>query len=145
MSQDAQPGWYPQTDGSIRYWDGTSWSADSYAANSAPTKVPLPTKIAVALLIFGFLEPTIAGMALFLPFAQRGGDFTQWYFISVMLVALVSFIAAFVLALVGYRRTRDAVPRSIPPIAVLAITAVFLVPSLVGSIAIPLLVLTSRP
>lgn len=42
-----QAGWYPQPDGSQRYWDGTTWTAHSAApVATAPTNfrpdVPLP-------------------------------------------------------------------------------------------------------
>jgi TM2 domain-containing membrane protein YozV len=42
MSQNAPAGWYPQQDGSERWWDGQAWSAHSRAVPPPPT-TPMPS------------------------------------------------------------------------------------------------------
>lgn len=140
MSESALPGWYPQSDGSQRFWDGAGWTDATWSATPPKAKVPRMTKVAAVLLAIGFVEPSLAGVFLFLPIGHRGGSFTQIYFTSIMLIALALFILSFVFALVGYRSTRDAVPRSPVALAVLIFTGICLVPSIAACIAIPLIV-----
>jgi TM2 domain-containing membrane protein YozV len=42
MSQNAPAGWYPQQDGTERWWDGQSWTAHLRPLPGPPT-LPMPT------------------------------------------------------------------------------------------------------
>lgn len=48
MSQNAPAGWYPQQDGSERWWDGQAWSAHSRPVPPPPT-APMPSSHAAGI------------------------------------------------------------------------------------------------
>lgn len=73
----AQPGWYPDpvgTPGEFRYWDGTTWSADTSATPGLPPEPPTkprPARRSGAVVV---LVAVVAIMALVVWRAGSGGS-----------------------------------------------------------------------
>lgn len=66
MSDQAASGWYPQPDGSQRYWDGSAWMPHQAAA-------PLPAPVPVYAAPGGYqVTPKSAPLSLLVPFFVPG-------------------------------------------------------------------------
>ena len=92
MSNNAPPGWYPQPDGSQRYWDGETWTHHQAPTYAQPPALPPgyhrvePKNPALSLLASFF----IPGLGTMLNGETgKGVGILAGYFVSVVLIIVL--------------------------------------------------------
>lgn len=93
MSSTAFAGWYPQPDGSQRYWDGGAWTAHQTPGPVVPAVAPVPPAYGVVaknpalMLLASFFVPGLGTLI--------NGETGKG--IGILVGYFISFVLAFVL------------------------------------------------
>lgn len=143
MSSSVPPGWYPDTiapTGNLRYWDGNTWTDYTQAP---PVLAPRPN--ASRLSWAGLIVSSVGLASYFVvgvyPFIVGGYIAQEGYMAFVAVTGLIDtavLAVGFVLAFLGFRKSRSKPPS--PPLALLALVlcGLVLVPALLWAISVPI-------
>lgn len=134
MSQSAPQGWYPQPDGSQRFWDGIAWTAHTQSLPPKPANEPT-----YALTYTGFALGSLAIVALaigspLLPNvgpSATGETGNSLYAPQLLVLALSFWIAVFGIGTCwfGYRQFKLVDPKPRRAIAAILLNGIAILAS----------------
>lgn len=140
MINSAAPGWYsdPGTEtGSVRYWDGASWTEYTQPQPRALIKPPTPRVSWAGAIVTGFGVATYVVAAMY-PFVVGGiandMDAYMRYTIITGLPVAVVLLIGFLFALLGYRKTGS---ESTGATVIVVLTGLIFAPALIWAMSIP--------